>query len=225
MSRPTRRLNQHNAPRPAKRVVAGKIRATAWAKLNRSPLNKTRIAPRSPISVSITERASLYSINTTATSPGVIHFHERVFDARLHFYERLFRDFRTFMSEFQAPGFDHHTCKCSQHLTGAENGIPITGRREGTRLADAGRKHKIRRPEGSERCFKHERQALDYQWRRDHNQRRDGQNARHSQIPFQRNPFEALLGASKNVSLPQNPRWTRFQKQELRIGRTWRRWP
>lgn len=68
------------------------------------------IAPRSPLSVSTTERASLYSINTTTTSPGVIHFHERVFNARLHFYERLFRDSRTFMSEFQAPGFDHHTC-------------------------------------------------------------------------------------------------------------------
>lgn len=73
------------------------------------PAARPRV-PRSPLSVSITDRTSLYSINTTATSPGVIHFHERVFDARLHFYERLFRDFRTFMSEFQAPGFDHHTC-------------------------------------------------------------------------------------------------------------------
>ena len=35
-------------------------------------------------------------------SPGVIHFLERVFDAMLHFYERLFRVFRTFISEFEA---------------------------------------------------------------------------------------------------------------------------
>ena len=93
--------NRHNATRPAKRVVADETRTTTWAKLNRSPLNKTRIAPKSPLSVSATERASLPSIITTATSPGVIHFHKRVFDARLHFYERLFRDFRTFMSEFE----------------------------------------------------------------------------------------------------------------------------
>lgn len=105
--------NRHNAPQPAKQGT------TAWAKLNRSPLNKTRIAPRSPLSVSITERASLPSINTTATSPGVIHFHERVFDARLHFYERLFRDSRTFMSEFEMnrPRLTIAPVKCSQHLT------------------------------------------------------------------------------------------------------------
>ena len=128
------RRDQRNASWPTKQG------ATAWAKLNRSSLNLTRIASRSPLSVSITERASLPSINTTATSPGVIHFHERVFDARPHFYERLFRDFRTFMSEFETkrPGLTITPVKCSQHLTGAENGIPITGRREGTRLCRCG---------------------------------------------------------------------------------------
>ena len=75
------------------------------------PAARPRV-PRSPISVSATERASLYSINTTATSPGVMHFHERVFDARLHFHERLFRDFRTFMSEFEMnrPRLINATC-------------------------------------------------------------------------------------------------------------------
>ena len=110
------RRDQRNASWPTKQG------ATAWAKLNRSSLNLTRIASRSPLSVSITERASLPSINTTATSPGVIHFHERVFDARPHFYERLFRDFRTFMSEFETkrPGLTITPVKCSQHLTGCQ---------------------------------------------------------------------------------------------------------
>lgn len=107
------RRDQRNASWPTKQG------AIAWAKLNRSPPDKTRIASRSPLSVSITERASLPSINTTATSPGVIHFHERVFDARLHFHERLFRDFRTFMSEFEMnrPRLTITPVKCSQHLT------------------------------------------------------------------------------------------------------------
>lgn len=120
------RRDQRNASWPAKQG------ATAWAKLNRSSLNQTRIASRSPLSVSVTERASLPSINTTATSPGVIHFHDRVFDARLHFHERifllplhfherLFRIFRTFMSEFEANARVWLTqpVKRYKHLTGA----------------------------------------------------------------------------------------------------------
>lgn len=100
------RRNQRNASWPAKQG------ATAWTKLNQSALDKTRIALRSPLSVSTTERASLLSTYVIATSPGVIQFHERVFDAKshfyervfrllLHFYERLFRGFRIFMSELE----------------------------------------------------------------------------------------------------------------------------
>ena len=121
------RRDRRNASWPTKQ------RATAWAKLSRSPLDKTRIAPRSPLSVSATERASLCSINTMATSPGVIQFHERVFDRCLHFYERVFRlslhfyervscVFRIFMSEFEAkrPHLVVTPVQCSGHLTGTE---------------------------------------------------------------------------------------------------------
>ena len=50
-------------------------------------------------------------------SPGVIHFSERVFDAMLHFYERLSRDFRIFMSESEAKRLclTDTPVKCSQH--------------------------------------------------------------------------------------------------------------
>ncbi len=133
------------------------------------------------------------SINTMATSPGVIQFHERVFDRCLHFYERVFRlslhfyervscIFRIFMSEFEAkrPRLVVAPVKCSGHLTGTEkrdaharptvqptaiariaaadlheqkmhvrvlglqgkrnteDGIPTTGRREGTQLCRCG---------------------------------------------------------------------------------------
>ena len=108
----------------------------------------------------------------------------------------------------------------------SETASPSPAGAKGRGFADAGRKHKIRRPEGSERRLASmgARPQITNGGGFDHNPRRDGQNAHHSQIPFQRNPFEALLGASKDGSLPQNSRWVRFQKQELRIGRAWRRW-
>ena len=130
-------------------------------------------------------------------SPGVIHFHERVFDRclhfyervfslSLHFYERLFRVFRIFMSEFEAkrPRLVVAPVKCLEAFNrcrepktharptvqpaviariaavdlheqnacpniyvralglqgkrNARDGIPITGRREGTRLCRRG---------------------------------------------------------------------------------------
>lgn len=197
-----------------------------------------------------------------ATSPGVIQFHERVFDRCLHFYERVSCVFRIFMSEFEAkrPRLVVVPVKCSGHLTGTENRGPAhgppsslppfariaaadlheqknarpstrtTGKKEYRRrnphhrparrdaaLSVRGRKRKIRLPEGSERCLA----SMDARPRItngggfDHNSRRDGQNARHSQIPFQRSSLETLLSASKDGSFPQNPRWARLQKQEL----------
>ena len=97
--------------RPRNLLNARSIEQVSSSLRAHHPAARPRV-PRSPLGVSITDRTSLSSTYATATSPGVIHFHERVCDVRLHFYERLFRDFRTFMSEFEMnrPRLVNETC-------------------------------------------------------------------------------------------------------------------
>ena len=124
----------------------------------------------------------------------------------------------------------HLRAYTSEHSGYRGRGMPKTespppAGAKGRGFAGAGCKRKTHRPEGSDRCLASigARPQITNGGGFDHNPRRDGQNAHHSQIPFQRSSLETLLSASKDGSLPQNPRWARFQKQELLIGRAWRR--